>query len=630
MTNTSTASSSMPTATARGLARRVGKLSVDFLSGLFGIWLAGSVLGENVLTEVGAWIAATGFAGASLAVGGDRTVWYFVGTSDLLRVTVAGAFMSLLLALSTATGLSTFSPAAIILASAAAVAFATLARLTRRWHVQTTRGVVQQEHVPRLRRVLLVGASPASAALSLETKLQRIAGVEIVGILSEDPSRVGTSIEGIPVCGTIADLMPIAERLQVAELVFAMEQGETTRQLMRQAEDAGFRVRAALSLQQLLNASAVHRPGAVTLRELVDGAGMSFERYHKSAVEGSARRVLVTGGAGFIGSHLIGKLLTRGYTVRVLDSFAYGREGLSAYCDHPRLEVLEGDIANLRDVSAAVRDVEGVIALAAIVGDPACNLDPEETSNLNYAATKTLVEACNFYGVRRLVFASSCSVYGASDTSLLTETSRLNPVSLYARTRVLSENIIFDRAVGDLEPVVLRLSTVFGLSPRMRFDLVVNTLTVRAVVDGRIQIFGGDQWRPNVHCRDAATAFLSALEAPAANVAGEVFNVGGEALNHTIAEIGEKVASIVGQVDVRHETDAPDKRNYRVSFAKIRERMGFVPQYSVEDGIREIVTAVRADERLQAYASPIYSNVQALRERFESARRERAEVGPLD
>jgi nucleoside-diphosphate-sugar epimerase len=213
---------------------------------------------------------------------------------------------------------------------------------------------------------------------------------------------------------------------------------------------------------------------------------------------------------------------------------------------------------------------------------------------------------------------------------LLTETSRLNPVSLYARTRVLSENIIFDRAVGDLEPVVLRLSTVFGLSPRMRFDLVVNTLTVRAVVDGRIQIFGGDQWRPNVHCRDAATAFLSALEAPAANVAGEVFNVGGEALNHTIAEIGEKVASIVGQVDVRHETDAPDKRNYRVSFAKIRERMGFVPQYSVEDGIREIVTAVRADERLQAYASPIYSNVQALRERFESARRERAEVGPLD
>src|SRR5216110_3646785 len=215
--------------------------------------------------------------------------------------------------------------------------------------------------------------------------------------------------------------------------------------------------------------------------------------------------------------------------------------GISAIRSHPRLEIVAGDICNLRDVSRAMRDVEGVIGLAAIVGDPACNLDPEETVNLNYASTKILAETCNFYGVRRLVFASSCSVYGASTQGLLTERSRLHPVSLYARTRVLSENIMFDRR-GEVEPVALRLATVFGLSPRMRFDLVVNTLTVRAVVDGKIAIFGGNQWRPNVHCRDAARAFIRALEAPAGLVAGEVFNVGGDDLNHTIAADVEDLA----------------------------------------------------------------------------------------
>jgi len=147
-------------------------------------------------------------------------------------------------------------------------------------------------------------------------------------------------------------------------------------------------------------------------------------------------------------------LLDRGYDVRILDRFDYGRLGIDGL-QHPRLEIVQGDICNSRAVSQAVKDVDGVLALAAIVGDPACNLDPEETIDLNYAATKILIEACNFYGVRRLVFASSCSVYGANSDGMLTERSRLDPVSLYARTRVLSENILFDRR-GDVEPVVTR------------------------------------------------------------------------------------------------------------------------------------------------------------------------------
>jgi nucleoside-diphosphate-sugar epimerase len=294
---------------------------------------------------------------------------------------------------------------------------------------------------------------------------------------------------------------------------------------------------------------------------------------------------------------------------------------------HPNLEIIQGDVCNSRDVSRAVKNVDGVIALAAIVGDPACNLDPEETINLNYAATKILAETSNFYGVRRLVFASSCSVYGASSHGMLTERSRLNPVSLYARTRVLSENILFDRR-GDLEPVVVRLATVFGLSPRMRFDLVVNTLTVRAVTDRHITIHGGAQWRPNVHCRDAARAFILALEAPASAVAGEIFNLGGDALNHRIREIGEMVADIVGDVVVEIRDEAPDPRDYRVSFAKIRRVLGFVPEHAVADGIREVAAAVRGDTALRRWEDSTYHNVHALKQAFIAPRRRRDDLAP--
>ena len=204
-------------------------------------------------------------------------------------------------------------------------------------------------------------------------------------------------------------------------------------------------------------------------------------------------RVLVTGGFGYIGTHLVEMLLEAGYRVRVLDNFTYGRQGLEAIGDHPNLEVIEGDIANIRDVVRSVKHVDTVIALAAIVGDPACGIDAEATLNLNYEATKILVETADFYGVKRFVFASSCSVYGASGDEFLTEESSLNPVSLYARTRIMSEEILLERC-GNMKPVIFRLSTVFGYSPRMRYDLVINTITARGVVDGKFQIFDCE-WR---------------------------------------------------------------------------------------------------------------------------------------
>src|SRR5256885_1825096 len=373
-----------------------------------------------------------------------------------------------------------------------------------------------------------------------------------------------------------------------------------------------------LTLFLCVSVRALRRWSAAEAKQRARPSGAAADCHRLPAAPGAqaatdgSRRVLVTGGAGFIGSHLTRMLLDRGYSVRVLDRFDYGRAGIKGL-RHPGLEVVAGDVCSSRDVGRALRDVHGVIALAAIVGDPACNLDPEETINLNYTATKILIEACNFHRVRRLVFASSCSVYGASGGGALTEQSRLNPVSLYARTRVLSESILFDRA-GDVEPVVLRLSTLFALSPRRRFDLVVNTLTVRGVADGGITITGRQQRRPDVHCRDAARAFIAALEAPAERVSGEIFNVGGDALNHTIADLGDMVAEIVGDVQIARQRDGNDLRDYRVSFAKIRQVLGFEPEWTVAAGIREVAAAVRAEPALRDYQNPAYHNVQALRQ----------------
>lgn len=322
--------------------------------------------------------------------------------------------------------------------------------------------------------------------------------------------------------------------------------------------------------------------------------------------------VLVTGGAGYIGSHLVRRLLQRGYRVRVLDKFLYGEHGIAELRGDGNFEVRYGDICHIRDVVQAVKGVRAVVALAALVGDAACDLDPKETLMTNYESTRLLLEACRDAAVQRLVFASSCSVYGANGNNMLHEESPLHPVSLYARTRIMSEDILL-REAGDLEVVILRLSTVCGLSPRMRFDLMVNTITARATVTGSIRIVGPNQWRPHLHVQDAAEAFVRAVEAPAAVVDRGVFNVGGDHLNFTVGQIAQKVVKFLPGTKVEEFDHIEDRRSYRVSFKKIRERLGFVPRLAVEDAIRE-VHAVLQNGQVPDYNAPLYYNVKQLQE----------------
>ncbi|GIW43750.1 MAG: UDP-glucose 4-epimerase [Candidatus Binatia bacterium] len=322
--------------------------------------------------------------------------------------------------------------------------------------------------------------------------------------------------------------------------------------------------------------------------------------------------VLVTGGAGYIGSHVVRKLLERGYRVRVLDKFLYGERGLADLQGNRGLEIRFGDICHIRDVVQAVKGARGVIALAALVGDAACDLDPKETLMTNYESTRLLLEACRDAAVQRLVFASSCSVYGANGNGLLDERSPLHPVSLYARTRIMSEDMLL-REAGDIEVAILRLATVCGLSPRMRFDLMVNTITARATVMGNIRVVGANQWRPHIHVRDAAEAFVRAVEAPATAVDRGVFNVGGDHLNFTVGQIAQKVVEFLPGTRVEYFDHVEDRRSYRVSFKRIREQLGFVPRFTVEDAIREVHSVLQSGQ-VGDYSAPVYYNVKQLQE----------------
>lgn len=320
--------------------------------------------------------------------------------------------------------------------------------------------------------------------------------------------------------------------------------------------------------------------------------------------------VLIIGGAGYIGSVLCRQLLDKGYSVRVLDALLYGPESLAGLLGHPRFELLEGDSRDVSAVFRAMLDMDAVIQLGELVGDPACALDERLTLEINLAATRMVAEAAQGCGIKRFVYASSCSVYGAS-SDILDERSALSPVSLYARAKIGCERALQALNGPDFHPVILRLATVYGLSFRPRFDLVINLLTSKAVCERQITVFGGDQWRPFVHVTDVGRAVVRCLEAPLANVKGCVYNVGSDEQNYTISQIGDLIHELIPEAQlVRRENDA-DQRDYHVSFGKIRRELGFVPEKTVEDGVREIESALRTG-RIADCTDKRYSNIKAL------------------
>jgi nucleoside-diphosphate-sugar epimerase len=320
--------------------------------------------------------------------------------------------------------------------------------------------------------------------------------------------------------------------------------------------------------------------------------------------------VLILGGAGYIGSCLVRKLLTAGRKVRVMDSLIYGDYSLHDVLGHSNLEVRVGDCRKLQDVVAAVKDTDSVIHLAAIVGDPACEVDRQTSRETNYAATRMLIEVAKGNGNCRLIFSSSCSVYGATDL-LMDEYSNVLPISLYAQTKVDSEEALLEARSPDFHPVILRLATVFGLSYRTRFDLIVNLLTAKAHSEGMITIFNGTQWRPFIHVQDVANGICQVLSAPIDVVSGETYNLGDSRMNFTLGQLAEKVLAEIPATRVEYVENS-DRRNYRVSFEKIRNQIGFECQWTLEDGVREIKRAFES-KFITDYRDARYSNLQFLK-----------------
>ncbi len=328
-----------------------------------------------------------------------------------------------------------------------------------------------------------------------------------------------------------------------------------------------------------------------------------------------ARRdlVLVTGGDGYIGSHLTRILLEKGYRVRVMSNFMYagGKPHIPGLGRHPNLELFVGDIRNLRDVRKSLRQVRSVIALAAIVGEPACALDDDETITTNYESIPLLARAANECGIERVVYASTCSVYGAEPSLVLNEGSHRRALGKYAETRLLAELELMSKDWG-FTTIGLRLGTIFGLSPRMRFDLMINAMTADAWAKKVIRVSGRDQWRPHVHTRDAARAFVTALEGEHDLVHREVFNVGGNKLNKTIGEVAEIIQQEVPGATIEYTDDGAPKRDYRVSFDKIHHLLGFEPRIDIPTGVREILKALESGV-VKNYNEPVYHNVAWLR-----------------
>jgi nucleoside-diphosphate-sugar epimerase len=327
------------------------------------------------------------------------------------------------------------------------------------------------------------------------------------------------------------------------------------------------------------------------------------------------KKILVTGGAGYVGAVLVRKLLSLGYSVRVIDNLTYGDEGISELRDKPGFEFIEADILNLRTIVNSMKGVDAVIHLADIVGDPACAIDPQITIENNFLAGKSIAEAARYFQVNRFIFASSCSVYGYVPEGVANENTPQNPVSLYARIKYDLERGIMSLAKENFCPTGLRLSTVYGYSPRMRFDLVANIMIAKAIHEKKIMVYGGSQFRPLVHVSDVADAFITILQAPIEKVRAQVFNVGSNEQNFRILELGKQIQSLIEGTELEVITTKEDDRSYAVSFEKINKELGFKARKSLKDAAEEIQEAFRRGD-VSDYTDKKYSDYMFIKERL--------------
>jgi nucleoside-diphosphate-sugar epimerase len=326
------------------------------------------------------------------------------------------------------------------------------------------------------------------------------------------------------------------------------------------------------------------------------------------------KSILVTGGGGYVGSALVPDLLKRGYRVKVVDVFWYGRDVFDDCNNHPQLERIELDIRDSARLKEALQDVDAVIHLACISNDPSFELDPALGKSINYDAFAGLVQGSIDQGVRRFIYASSSSIYGVKEDPDVREDAEPQPLTDYSRFKLDCErDLLAHPNVNGMERVIVRPSTVCGYAPRLRLDLTVNILTIHALVNHKIRIFGGKQLRPNLHIKDMVRAYQVFLEAPGAKIDREAFNVGFQ--NRSVEDIAKLVRQTLNDPTIELEyTPSDDNRSYHVNSDKIKRVLGFVAQFSIEDAIRSIAEAYRAGKISDPFQNTRFSNIKRMQE----------------
>lgn len=322
------------------------------------------------------------------------------------------------------------------------------------------------------------------------------------------------------------------------------------------------------------------------------------------------RRVLVTGGAGYVGSALVPKLLAAGYDATVLDLYLYGDDVLAPVAGAAGLREVRGDMRDRAVVRDALRGATDVIHLACISNDPSFELDPDLGRSINYDCFPMLVEESKAAGVRRFVYASSSSVYGLRDEENVVEELELRPLTDYSKFKAMCEEVLLDAREPGFAALVLRPATVCGYSRRLRLDLTVNILTNHAVTNRKIRVFGGGQMRPNIHIDDMTDLYVRTLAFDAGAIDGRVYNAGYH--NRRVMEIAQSVRSIVGG-DVGIEVEpTDDNRSYHISSAKIKRELGFEAQRSIEDAVSDLVAAFRAGNVPNSMTDDRYYNIKTM------------------
>lgn len=305
----------------------------------------------------------------------------------------------------------------------------------------------------------------------------------------------------------------------------------------------------------------------------------------------SSQHVIVTGGAGYLGSRVTAHLLQAGYHVTVYDKLVYGAEALLPFDRHERFKLVRGDVRDRDAVAAALVGIDAIVHFAAVVGEPACSIDPKQSWSINVEGSKAVLAAARAAKTARFVFVSTCSNYGvAKPGELATEESPLNPLSDYARAKVECETLILGAAPPPAS-TVMRFGTICGLSGRMRFDLLVSEMAKKCARGERIDIFSPDAWRPFLHIADAGRVIDHILQSSVNATAQRVFNVVGE--NYQKRDLVELARRHFPDVDIIVTDKNPDLRDYRVNGSRITHELGFAPFYTVEDAFCETANAVR-------------------------------------